>query len=304
MPLQSNLKFCILDSLFVVFFIFHFIVMELKLFTFNCCSLQKNIDIVRDLTNNKYDIILIQETFITEDKIGMLDSINERYGCIGVPTIYSEKVLTSSTGRPEGGMTIMWRTASKLKFKKIIFKNNFMIFNFTAGNTSIVIVNVYMNSDLGDVDTLNKCLKTLLNLEDILKGTAFDSMYFVGDFNADPTSGRAWRNLTNFIERNSLRCFDVEALPPGSHTLVGCSNSATRWLYHVVGGQVPVSQIIKIRILYGLIGSDHLPMEFYLKIDNVDVHEMEVGPNFHNDSYFFKLGLHNTSKIEINKSED
>ena len=85
MPLLSNLKFCILVSLFVVFFIFHFVIMELKLCTFNCCSLRKNIDIVRELTNNKYDIILLQKTFITEDKIGMLDFIDERYECIGVP---------------------------------------------------------------------------------------------------------------------------------------------------------------------------------------------------------------------------
>ena len=286
MPLLSNLKFCILVSLFVVFFIFHFIIMELKLCTFNWCSLWKNIDIVRELTNNKYDIILLQETFVTEDKIGMLDFIDERYECIGVPAIYSEKVLTSNAGRPEGGMAIMWRTASTLKVKKIIFENNFMIFNLTAGNTSIVIVNVYMNSDLWDVETLNKYLESLSKLEDILEGTAFDSTYFVGDFNADPTSGRAWRNLKNFIERNSLKCFDVEALPPGSHTFVGYGNSTTRWLDHVVGRQVPVSQIHKIRILYELIGSDHLPMEFYLKIDNVDVNEMEVEPNFHNDFYF------------------
>ena len=50
-------------------------------------------------------------------------------------------------------MVIMQRTASKQKVKKIIFENNFMIFNFTAGNTIIVMVNVYMNSDLWDVET-------------------------------------------------------------------------------------------------------------------------------------------------------
>ena len=201
------------------------------------------------------------------------------------PATYSEKVLTSNVGRPECGMAIIWRTASKLKVKKIVFENNFMIFNYTAGNTSIVIVNVYMNSDLWDVETLNKYLETLSKLEDILEGTAFDSIYFVSDFNADPTSGRAWRNLTTFIGKNSLKCFDVEALPPDSHTFVGYGSSTTRWLDRVVGRQAPVSQIHKNRTLYEVIGSDHLPMEFYFKIDNIDVNEVE--PNFHdNDSYF------------------
>ena len=134
-------------------------------------------------------------------------------------------------------------------------------------------------------------METLSKLEDILDGTAFDSIYFVGDFNDDPTSGRAWQNLTDFIERNSLKCFDVEALPLDSHTFVGYSNSTTHWLDHVVGRQVPVSQIHKIRILYELIGSDHLPMEFYLKIDYVDVNGLEVEPNFHNNDFYFLIGI-------------
>ena len=111
---------------------------------------------------------------------------------------------------------------------------------------------------------MTKYLETLLKLEDILQGTAFDSIHFLGDFNADPTSSHAWQNLTNFIERNSLKCFDVEDLPLHSHTFVGYGNSPTGWLEHVVGGQVPVSQIHRIRILYELIVHDHLPMKFYL----------------------------------------
>ena len=202
--------------------------MDLKLCTFNCCSLRKNIDIIRELTDCKYDIIFLQETFITEDKMGILDFIDERYECIGVPATYSEKVLTSNAGRPEGGMAILWRTASKFKVNKIIIEDNFMVFNFSVGNISIVIVNVYMNSDLWEVETLNRYLESLSKLEDILEAIAFDSIYYVGDFNADPTSGRAWRNLSNFVLRNSLKCFDVEALPSDSHTFVGYGNSATR----------------------------------------------------------------------------
>ena len=277
--------------------------MDLKLCTFNCCSLRKNIDIVRELSNNKFDIILLQETFITEDKIGILDFIDERYECIGVPATYSEKVLTSNAGRPEGGMAVMWRTASKIKVRRITFESNFMVFNFALGNKNIVIVNVYMNSDLWDVEILAKYLQTLSKLQDILEDIAFDSIYFVGDFNADPTSGRAWRNLSNFIERNSLKCFDVEALPPDSHTFVGYGNSTTRWLDHVVGRQGPVSQIHDIRILYELIGSDHLPMEFYLKIDNVDINEMEDEPVIPNtDSYILKWEYIRPAELkEINR---
>ena len=58
---------------------------NLKICSFNCCSLRKNIDLVRDLTNGCNDIVFLQETFVTEDKLGILDFIDENYECIGVP---------------------------------------------------------------------------------------------------------------------------------------------------------------------------------------------------------------------------
>lgn len=58
---------------------FLFVTMELKICSYNCCSLHKNIDIIRNLTNEEYDIIFLQETFLTDEKLGDLDSINEKY---------------------------------------------------------------------------------------------------------------------------------------------------------------------------------------------------------------------------------
>ena len=52
---------------------------DLKICTFNCCSLRKNIDLVRELTSGHVDIIALQETFVVEEKIGQLDFIDENY---------------------------------------------------------------------------------------------------------------------------------------------------------------------------------------------------------------------------------
>ena len=51
--------------------------MEFKVCTYNCCSLSKNIDIVRQLSSNNIDIIFLQETFIIDEKLGLLDFIDE-----------------------------------------------------------------------------------------------------------------------------------------------------------------------------------------------------------------------------------
>ena len=65
--------------------------MDIRLCSYNVCSLHKNIDVVRKLTENKYDIIFLQETFVVDDKLGEIDYIDEFYESIGVGAVYSEK---------------------------------------------------------------------------------------------------------------------------------------------------------------------------------------------------------------------
>lgn len=53
--------------------------MELRVCSYNCCSLSKNIDIVRQLAKETCDVILLQETLVTEDRLGDLDFIDENF---------------------------------------------------------------------------------------------------------------------------------------------------------------------------------------------------------------------------------
>ena len=208
---------------------------DIKICTFNCCSLRKNIDLVRGLAASDFDIIFLQETFVTEDKLGLLDYIDENYDCFGVPAIFSEKSLVACAGRPEGGMAVLCKKNSTFNIKKVVLEDNFMILNVLLGDFSIILVNVYLNSDIWEVATLNRYLQSLSALDDIVSDMPFDSIYFIGDFNADPHSGRAWNNLVNFVSRNSLKCFDVLSLPPDTFTFVGYGNSQSRWLDHIIG---------------------------------------------------------------------
>ena len=65
-----------------IYFLIFFIQMALssvtnnfKLCSFNCCSLRKNIDVVRSLTQEEYDLIFLQETMVVEDKLGIFDFV-------------------------------------------------------------------------------------------------------------------------------------------------------------------------------------------------------------------------------------
>lgn len=244
--------------------------MNIRLCTFNCCSLRKNVDLVRCLAGSDYDIILLQETFVTEDKLGLLDFIDENYDCFGVAATFSERSLISCAGRPEGGMAVLCKKDSSFTVNKVILETNFIILNILVGNFSIILVNVYLNSDVWEVSTLNKYLQTLSAFDDIISDMNFDSIYFIGDFNADPHSGRAWHNLSNFMSRNSLKCFDVVSLDADTYSFIGYGNSQSRWLDHIVGTEHSNVKVTRIRILNDVNGSDHLPVECTLSFKSAN----------------------------------
>ena len=145
-------------------------------------------------------------------KLGELQFIDENYEVVGSGSVYSEKALESNAGRSEGGLACLWLKDAPFKVEKVIIEKNFVIMSLIINSVVIVFVNVYIRSDIWEIRTLNDYLESLNELENVIGTMRFDSIFFIGDFNADPSSGRAWGNLMNFINRNSLRCFDVDEI--------------------------------------------------------------------------------------------
>ena len=122
--------------------------MDLKICSSNCCSLTKNIDIVRDLASQDYDLLFLQETFV--------------------------------------------------------------------------------KSDIWETQTLHDYLDTLSQLGNLVTELRYDSIYFIGDFNADPFSGRSWSHLKAFMHTNHLKCFDIDMLDVATFTFVPYGNAYTK----------------------------------------------------------------------------
>lgn len=238
---------------------------SLKLCTYNCCSLKKNIEMVRNLTSLGYDIIFLQETFVTDDKLGILDYVDENYDCVGVGATYSDKSVLSAAGRPEGGMAILWKKDLHMKINKVSLEKNIMVFNITFFGYNVVFINVYLNSHVWEASTLNRYLETLSRIEHFISSLQYDNIILLGDFNADPFSGRTWRNLSEFMNTNYLHCFDVEKLENDTCTFFGYGNSVTKWLDHVIGKEHNFIQVENLKTLQDILGSDHVPLEATLK---------------------------------------
>ena len=201
--------------------------MHLSLCTYNCCSLNKNIEIVQQLTD-KNDLIFLQETMIIENRMDDLFFIDENYEVVGSASVYSKKAIESNSGRSEGGLACLWRKDSQFTVDSIITTTSYILMSLRFGSLTLVMVNVYLRSDIWEVRTLNAYLDALSELEKIINSMQFDSIYLVGDFNADPFIGRAWGNLVNFTEQNNLKCFDKELKDNNSFTFVSYENGVTK----------------------------------------------------------------------------
>ena len=171
-------------------------------------------------------------------------------------------MLVAGAGLAEDGLAVLLKKNLLFKVNGIVLENYFIIFNIVLNGIQILLVNIYLNSDIWEVATLEKYLRSLSLLENIIEEMNQDSVYFIRDFNADPFSGRAWGNLNNFIGKNNLICFDFYALPNDTYTFISYGNTVGRWLDHVVGKSHENVSLDSFKVLHEINGSDHVPLEF------------------------------------------
>ena len=273
--------------------------MDIKFCSYNCCSLKNNIDVIRELTGRGIDLIFLQESFIVDNDLHVIDYVDEDYKGLGVAATYSAKSIESSSGRPMGGLVCLYKTNSISKIKMIKFTEDIMIVRISFGNLEIVFVNIYIRSDLGDPDTHASYLNSLYQLDSFLIDIDYDNIFIVGDFNADPNGSRSWENLNNFITRNHFKCFDREKLNNDSFTHLSYGHGSCKWLDHVIGRTMNNVSVKDIYILYDLIGSDHLPIVCQVMIDTLfSCDSGRIGNSGNDDSY---IDWESLTNVEINR---
>ena len=280
---------------------------QLKICSYNCRSARSNFEIIKNLTNDNYDIIFLQETFLTNDILGMLDNINNNYNSILVPAIYSDKVLENLRGRPSGGLACLYRKNSHFGIEVVKLDDRFMIINCKVGNKNIILVNVYMPYDDHGPDFTANYLHILADVETVLDNIMYDALYLCGDFNADPFGSRAWSYVTNFSNDLDLRCFDVESLNANSFTYISNDNMFCKWLDHVIGTSNCNFNVNYIHIQNDVVGSDHFPIHYNITIKDIhisattSVHKDSVPSSRHaNVDLLSKENLHNISDKVMN----
>ena len=106
-------------------------------------------------------IIFLQEILITDDYIiRLLDFIAETYFALDVGGIFSYKLISSTTGRPMGGLVCIYKNYSNVKYLYLVL--GIIVISV---NMEIVLINIYIRSDLGELFTQVDYINNLFEIE-------------------------------------------------------------------------------------------------------------------------------------------
>ena len=79
--------------------------MSLKIVSYNCQSVNTNLDIIKLLLQN-CDILLLQETLLTENNSNLLGGISQNFNYAYTPSVRKPGTFV---GRSSGGLAILWK---------------------------------------------------------------------------------------------------------------------------------------------------------------------------------------------------
>lgn len=239
----------------------------MKLASFNCQSVKRSVDHIRELCN-ECTIVALQETWLMPHDIAFLDTIHDQYSSVGTSAIdTSQGVLR---GRPYGGVAILWNR-TELNNVEVIddCKNsNVCAIKFNVKNNICLCVSVYMPQN--KIENVPDFTSILSLIQSIIIEHDVNFAYVLGDFNADINT-LFFNELTNFCSDNDLCIADCEFLKnaPNIFTYVSYAHGVTSWLDHCVTSSQARATITGVEVREDVFWSDHKPLLITCNLSNL-----------------------------------
>ena len=207
------------------------------------------------------DIVALQEIMLLEEDTYLLSDIDPDFDFATVPSKLNGR--DGMSGRPVGGLAILWRRSLSIDFIPVIFSDHFLVIKLVHDNYEYVIFNVYLPCDT-HTDTVMTDFNTILaEIECVLNELNINNCILLGDFNADPHKGRFWPIFKRFTDRLSLFIVDL-CMPIDTFTYLSPSHNTTSWLDHVVTTHNDL--ISNISVGYNMAIYDHFPLSMQLNM--------------------------------------
>ena len=263
---------------------------KLVIASYNCKNLKSSVPEIQALCDT-CDIVLLQETWLTKSDLPLLSQLHPDFYAKGCSSMDTDN--TTLTGRPFGGLGILWRRTLGVSCKPIEYSDSRLLgLEFTLSDMKLLFINLYLPHCC--LDNLDEYLHYLTMLDSCIVNSNTPYVFAMGDFNADisvDNSGifkqRFGKELTQFCQEEQLIISDKVHLDGinGVYTYLSDSHNSTSWLDHLVCTTSAHKLVDHISINYSMVTSDHLPLIAHINLPDTYqsancVHSEEVTPRF------------------------
>ena len=239
--------------------------MDLKVISYNCQSVRSNFEIISKLLRD-CDILFLQETFLTDVNKDILDTINIDFSSAQTPAI---RKIDQFFGRSSGGLAILWKKSCEAKIFPIYCNDRIMAIKLVMGESSYLLINIYLNCDYGNNESLIEYKNNVAQLANFINTEVYDDIVIAGDFNCDPVKSRFFKELKSFCAIFDLRVSSLDNLPVDSFTFISRNQiCGTSWLDHILTSNLAL--VKDLSILYDYTFEDHIPVKFSFNLPNFD----------------------------------
>ena len=267
----------------------------LRCATYNCNSIRNNAEIVKNILGN-VDILFLQEIMLNKSDLDILNHFDNTFDHEAY--VKDRETLGINEGRPTAGVAIFWKRNLSLNVSTLIINDSLIGIKLDNGKEKILLLNVYLPCDLQNIHALDKYRHSLAELKIVIDEENISKFVILGDFNADPSKGRFWKELMEFSHSLSLTVVDSR-LSDDSFTYLCPSKNTTSWLDHILCTQSVLPSISGVFVDYNGAIFDHFPLHFCLEF--YAENRAEEGEEVRDDNFIRKLV--NWSKISSRDKE-
>ena len=248
--------------------------------SYNCRGFKSSVEEIKSLCSHS-DIVCLQETMLSNIDLPLLNQVHKDFFAKGLSAMDMEDGVLS--GRPHGGLAILWRKSLTTSFKTVDMGDNRLLgLEVYFGSKKLLFINVYL--PWCTTKHLDEFLHYLSQIDAFISTADTPYVYTLGDFNADPcmdTEGHIshlfGRELFHFCQKESLIISDFEHLANSdTFTCLSDSHKTTSWLDHLVCTASAHALVNSVSVQYGTVTSDHCPLS--ISIDLPEGCELQPPP--------------------------
>lgn len=228
-----------------------------RLASFNCKNVKRSIEDVRSLCR-ACDVICLQETWLLPHDIPFISTIDSSFGYTATSAVDTSAGIVK--GRGHGGVCVLYRY-SAFQQVSVLQCNNARIcaIKIATGDNTVVVMSVYLPTN--SVENLLEFSSCLSTVNAIIDEYGIESVFILGDFNADP-GGLFYGELAGMCREQQWSCVDVDMLgcDSGTFTFISEVHGTTSWLDHCVTTLSAKQAIVDVFVNYDTLWSDHFPL--------------------------------------------